>query len=182
LEKTEMPEERRELRSWRQRLEQPLKASAEKQPEESPRQNRQNRQNPDSLRVGFVGDVENEHDKTPVSYDKTHRESAVNVGSDRLPDFAERAPDPCVIAGCSETRADLVYCVGHRALADAGTLWGRGFTPGLPHFVRIGPSRWVESDWSRVRCVTDGCEALLAGDDPLHCVDHGGRSLSEVAA
>lgn len=45
-----------------------------------------------------------------------------------------------------------------------------GFTPGPPYFEQLGPTTWVETDWSRVRCVF--CQGLLANNDRICCDEH----------
>lgn len=47
-----------------------------------------------------------------------------------------------------------------------------GFQPGLPYFEQIGPDTWVETDWSRGRCVFNGGHAPLAPGDRICCTEH----------
>jgi hypothetical protein len=47
-----------------------------------------------------------------------------------------------------------------------------GFQPGLPYFKQLGPTTWVETDWSRGRCVFDGGHAPVAPGDRIACVEH----------
>lgn len=50
----------------------------------------------------------------------------------------------CLISGCLENAADLLYCADHRRMADDGTLW--------------------------LRCVF--CSRPVAPHDPIACLEH----------
>jgi hypothetical protein len=44
------------------------------------------------------------------------------------------------------------------------------FAPGLPHFVPVGPNRWIETPYAAARCVYD--DGPLADGDRLFCERH----------
>ncbi len=140
---TDHMSEKRELRSWRERLATPLKGSGDEIPDKDRQTNHTNPQTPHSLRVGLLGTA---------------------------PNIPKQTSDPCVIAGCSEPIAegDIVYCVGHRRRADDGTLWAAPAP--RPRLVQTGPTTWVEADWCKGLCVN--CEQRLAPGDVIACSEH----------
>jgi hypothetical protein len=69
--------ERRQLRTWRERLATPLKAPGEVSPEKPASTNSTNPQTPDSLRVGTWTQESTNHPQTPVE----HGATPLNVGN-----------------------------------------------------------------------------------------------------
>lgn len=46
----------------------------------------------------------------------------------------------------------------------------RSIAPDLPYFVSIGPNRWEETPWAKLRCVF--CPEYLAVGDKIACREH----------
>lgn len=120
-----MSEERRELRSWRERLATPLKGPAETVSVRSAPTEPTKRQNPDSLRVGSVAVA---LDRTPVLGDTTPvlgRPRLVRIGPSTWQE-AEWARGLCVYCPAPVAPGDLIACREHRQKIDAIVMpWDR---------------------------------------------------------
>lgn len=106
--------EKRELRSWRERLATPLKGPGRENQEETASTNPTNQQTPVSLRVGLLEGGQNIPKQTPA----LPRQRLVRTGSTTWVE-AEWARRLCV--NCDEPTApgDLIACAEHRRQLDA---------------------------------------------------------------
>lgn len=107
-----MVSEKRELRSWRERIATPLRRGGEEIQTETLSTNPTNPQTPDSLRVSKWTEESTNHPQT------LPRQRLVRTGENTWKE-AEWARGLCCFCECPVAEGDVIACKDHRAALDA---------------------------------------------------------------